>query len=74
MGILFKSGSFHVNQVVEIAHPGYEPLQVTLASLLGGDRFPLSKKELAVKVWLIPRPVHTNPTHPATTFRSLDEI
>ncbi|QIF03773.1 hypothetical protein [Roseimicrobium sp. ORNL1] len=55
MGILFKSGSFHVNQVVEIAHPGYEPLQVTLASLLGGDRFPLSKKELAVKVWLIPK-------------------
>jgi hypothetical protein len=55
LGFLFETGGFHVSQVVEIAHPDYEPLQVTLASLLGRDRFPLSKKELAVKVWLIPK-------------------
>ena len=64
-GLLFKSGRFHVNQVVEIAHPDYEPLQVTLASLLGGDRFPLSKKELAVKVWLIPKTTQPAPSEHA---------
>jgi hypothetical protein len=50
-----KTGSYSVDHILEVAHPDYEPVRVTLASLLGKDRFPLSKKELAVKVWLIPK-------------------
>lgn len=50
-----KNGSYSVAHILEVSHPDYEPVRVTLASLLGKDRFPLSKKELAVKVWLIPK-------------------
>ena len=57
-----RKGSYSVNHILEVSHPDYEPVRVTLVSLLGKDRFPLSKKELAVKVWLIPK---TSPHSPS---------
>lgn len=50
-----RTGSYRMAHILEVTHPDYEPLRIPLASLLGEDRFPLSKKELAVKVWLIPK-------------------
>ena len=57
-----KKGNFSLNHILEVSHPDYEPVRVTLASLVGGDRFPLSKKELAVKVWLIPKTTQPAPS------------
>ena len=58
-GSMFQSGHFGVPQIVEINHPGFRPLLIPLASLLGEQSFPLSKKVLEAKVWLIPVPPDT---------------
>jgi hypothetical protein len=53
---ILESGGFWVKQILEINHPGFRPLLIPLASLLGEQSFPLSKKVLEAKVWLIPVP------------------
>jgi hypothetical protein len=54
-----RTGRFRITHMVEINHPGFRPLLIPLASLLGEQSFPLSKKVLEAKVWLIPVPPDT---------------
>lgn len=55
-GMLGKTGNFIISQELAVEADGYRPLQSALANIVGGRRWPLSKRVFDVELLLVKNP------------------
>ncbi len=61
MGLFGKTGDFTVNHELWADAPGYRPVRVHLASILGGRSWPLKHRRFDVKLFFIELPPGPQP-------------